>query len=108
MQKRRTAERIPPAAVHASSVRRETREIAVLGEQIEIVPYGLLDVILEHGDDQLVLAPEIRIERLRVKPAAAAMASMLAPPIPCSSKTPPPRLVQLFAGIVPGGSGSNS
>ena len=63
MQKRRTAERILPAAVHGLHRVEKFREIAVLGKQIEIAPNGLLDVILEHGDDQLVLAPEIRIER---------------------------------------------
>ncbi len=34
-----------------------------LAEQVEVAPDGLLDVILEHGDDQLVLAVEVRIER---------------------------------------------
>jgi hypothetical protein len=33
----------------------------------------LCDVILDHGNDQLVLALEIRIKRPRVKPAAAAV-----------------------------------
>ena len=80
----------------------------MLGEQIEIAPNGLLDVILEHGDDQLVLAPEIRIERAARETgrgrdgldAGAADALFL--------EDARRRLEQLFAGIVPGGSGSNS
>jgi len=35
----------------------------VPGKKIKIASNRLLDVILEHGDDQLVLAREIRIKR---------------------------------------------
>ena len=68
----------------------------------------LRDVILDHGDDQLVLAPEIRIERAAAEAgrrrdgldAGAADALFL--------EHARRRLEQLFAGIVPGRSCSNS
>ena len=71
-------------------------------------PNGLLDVILEHGDDQLVLALEIRIERPAREAgrrrdrldAGAADALFL--------EHARRRLEQLFAGVVPGRSGSHS
>ncbi len=71
-------------------------------------PDRLLDVVLEHGDDQLVLALEIRIERAAREAgrgrdgldAGAADALFL--------EHARRRLEQFFAGIVPGGSGSNS
>ena len=108
VQQRRTAERILPAAVHGLQRVEEFREVAVLGEQIEIAPDRLLDVILEHGDDQLVLALEIRIERAARETgrgrdgldAGAADALFL--------EHARRRLEQFVAGIVPGGSGSNS
>ena len=83
-------------------------EVLVPGEQVEIAPDRLLDVILEHGDDQLVLALEIRIERAAGEAgrgrdgldAGAADALFL--------EHARRRLEQLFAGIVPGRSGSNS
>ena len=59
------AERILLAAVHGLQRIDEIREVLVPGEKIEIASNRLLDVILEHGDDQLVLALEIRIERAR-------------------------------------------
>ena len=79
-----------------------------IGEKIVNAPDRLLDVILEHGDDQLVLALEIRIERAARETgrrrngldAGAADALFL--------EHARRRLEQLFAGIVPGGSGSDS
>ena len=108
VQKRRTAERILLAAVHGLQRIDEIREILVPGEKIEIAPNRLLDVILEHGDDQLVLALEIRIERPAREAgrsrngldAGAADALFL--------EHARRRLEQLFAGVVPGRSGSNS
>ena len=95
---------------HAPRLQRvdEVREVLVPGEQIEIAPDRLLDVVLEHGDDQLILAFEIRIERAAGKTgggrnrldAGAADALFLEHPRRC--------LEQFFAGVVPGGSGSNS
>ena len=41
----------------------KSARILVRGEEIEVALDRLLDVILEHGEDQLVLAGEIRIER---------------------------------------------
>ena len=78
------------------------------GEQIEIASDRLLDVILEHRDDQFVLALEIRIERAARKTgrsgngldAGAADALFL--------EHARRRLEQLFAGIVPRRSGPNS
>ena len=108
MQKRGTAERILPAAVHGLQRIDEIREVFVPGEKIEIALDGLLDVILEHGDDQFVLALEIRIERPAGEAgrgrngldAGAADALFL--------EHARRRLEQLFAGVVPGRSGSNS
>jgi hypothetical protein len=108
MQKRRTAERILLAAVHRSQRFDEIRDILVPGEKIEIASNGLLDVILEHRDDQLVLAGKIRIkcparEAGRGRDgldAGAADALLLEDE--CR------RFEQLFAGVVPGRSGPNS
>ena len=108
MQKRRTAERILLAAIHRLQRLDEIRKVVVPGEKIELAPDRLLDVILQHGDDQFVLALEIRIERAAGKTgrgrdrldAGAADALFL--------EHPRRRFEQLFAGIVPGRSGSNS
>ena len=108
VQKGRAAERILLAAVHGLQRVDEIREVVVPGEKIVNAPNGLLDVILEHGDDQLVLALEIRIERPAREAgrrrdgldAGAADALFL--------EHARRRLEQLFAGIVPGRSGSNS
>ncbi len=78
------------------------------GEKIVKASNGLLDMVLEHGDDQLVLALEIRIERAAREAgrrrngldAGAADALFL--------EDARRRLEQLFAGIVPGRSGSDS
>ena len=102
------AERILMAAVDGLQRIDKIRKVLVLVEKIEIASNGLLDVILEHGDDQLVLALEIRIERAPRKAgrgrngldAGAADALIL--------EDARRRLEQFFAGIVPGRSGSNS
>ena len=52
----RAAERILLAAVHGLQRVDEIRKVLVLLEQIEDALDRLLDVILEHGDDQFVLA----------------------------------------------------
>ena len=108
MQKRGTAERILPVAVHGFQGFDETRDVFVFGEKVEIASNGLLDVILEHGDDQFVLAGEIRIkcparEAGRGRDGLdAGAADALFLEDACR------RLEQLFAGIVPGRSGPNS
>ena len=86
----------------------KVREVAVAGEQIEIAPDGLLDVVLEHGDDQLVLALEIRIERAAREAGrrgdrfdAAATDALL-------FEHARGGFEQLFAGVVAGGPGSDS
>jgi hypothetical protein len=78
------------------------RKVLVLVEKIEIASNGLFDVILEHGDDQLVLALEIRIERAPRKAGrgrngldAGAADSLIL-------EDARRRFEQLFAGIVPG------
>ena len=77
-------------------------------EQIADAPDGLLDVILEHGDDQFVLALEVRIERpareagrRRDRLDAGAADTLFL-------EHARRRLEQLFAGVVPCGSGSHS
>ena len=78
----------------------------VLGQKIETALDRLLDVILEHGDDQLVLVGEIRIER------AAGEAGRGRNPFDAGGidalflEYQRSRLEQLVAGIVPGRSGS--
>ncbi|WP_430649273.1 hypothetical protein [Bradyrhizobium shewense] len=52
-----------PRAVHRLQRRDEVVEIVVLGEDVEVAPDRLRYMVLEHGDDQLVLALEVRIER---------------------------------------------
>ena len=77
-------------------------------EQIADAPDGLLDVVLEHGDDQFVLALEVRIERpareasrRRDRLDAGAADSLFL-------EHARRRLEQLFAGVVPCGSRSHS
>src|SRR5205814_7193092 len=104
----RAAERILLAAVHGLQRIDEIRKISVLLEQIADAPDRLLDVILEHGDDQFVLALEVRIERPAREAggrrdrldAGAADALFL--------EHARRRLEQLFAGVVPAGSRSHS
>ena len=95
-------------AVHVLQRFDEIRDVAVLRQQVEIAPDRLFDVILEHGDDQLVLAGEVRIERAARETgrgrdgldAGAADALFL--------EHARGRLEQFVAGIVPGRSGPNS
>src|SRR3982074_3710682 len=63
LQEGGAGERILLAAVHGLQRVEEIRNVGVSGEKIEIASNGLFDVILDHGDDQLVLALEIGIER---------------------------------------------
>jgi hypothetical protein len=108
VQQGRAAERILLAAVHGLQRLDEIRKVLVLLEQIADAPDRLLDVILEHGDDQFVLALEVRIERPAREAgrrrdrldAGAADALFL--------EHARRRLEQLFAGVVPCGSGSHS
>jgi len=105
---RLSAKRILLAAVHCLHRFYEIRKVPVPGQQIEMASSRLRDVILEHGDDQLVLAVEIRVERATREAgrgrdgldAGAADALFL--------EHARGRLEQLFAGIVPGRSGSDS
>ena len=108
VQQRRAAERILPAAVHGLQRIDEIREIPVLGKKIEIAPDRLLDVILEHGDDQLVLALEIRIKRPAREAGRSRDAFDAGAADSLFLEDARRRLKQLFAGIVPGRSGSNS
>lgn len=55
-------ERILTAAVRLSERSDEVDGVAVAIQQIEMVAHGALDVVLEHGNDQLVLAGEIGID----------------------------------------------
>ena len=90
------------------SASRNSARLLVLGEQIEIASNGLLDVILEHGDDQLVLALEIRIERPAREAGRGRDGLDAGAADPLFLEDARRRLEQLFAGVVPGGSGSNS
>ena len=108
MQQGRATERILSAAVHGLESFDEIRGGCMLGEQIVHSRDGLLDVILEHGDDQLVLALEIRIESAAREAGSgrddldAGAADALFLEHPCR------RFEQLLAGVVPRGSGSDS
>ena len=108
MQKRRTTERILSAAVHGLQRIDKIREVLVPGEKIEIASNGLLDVILEHGDDQLVLALEIRIKRPAREAGRGRNGLDAGAADSLFLEDARRRLEQLFAGIVPGRSGSNS
>src|SRR6202041_3559618 len=106
--KRRTCQRIVMTAVDGFQRIDKVRKVLVPVEKIEIASNGLFDVILQHGDDQLVLALEIRIERAPRKSGrggngfdAGAADALILEDTRCGFE-------QLFAGIVPGRSGSNS
>ncbi len=107
VQQRGAAERILPAAIGGAQRFQEVGQVAVLGEQIEIALDRLLDVILEHRDDQFILALEVRIERATGETrrrrdrldAGAADALFLEHPRGC--------LEQLLAGVISCWSGSN-
>jgi len=80
----------------------------VTGQKIESAPNRLLDMILQHGDDQLVLAVEVRIKRPARKAGgrrdrfdAGAADSLLL-------EDARRRLEQFVAGIIPGRSRPNS
>jgi hypothetical protein len=85
-----------------------SRKSARFCEKLVHPSNGLFDVLLDHGDDQLVLALEVRVERSTreagrgrdILDAGAADALFLADA--CG------RLEQLFAGIVPCRSGPDS
>jgi hypothetical protein len=108
VQKWGTRERILMATIDGLQRIDEIRKVLVLVEKIEVAANGLFDVILQHGDDQLVLALEIRIKRAAREAgrdrdgldAGAADALVL--------EDARRRFEQLFAGIVPGRSGSDS
>ena len=108
MQEWRPAERILPAAIHGPQRLDEVREVLVPGEQIEIASNGLLDVILEHGDDQFFLALEVRIKRSACKSGRGRNRLDAGAADPLFLEHARRRLEQLLAGIVTGGSGSNS
>src|SRR5712664_2731016 len=108
VQKRRTAERILSATIHGPQRLDKIREVLVSGEKIKIAPNGLFDVILEHGDDQLVLALEIRIKRPAREAGRSRDAFDAGAADSLFLEDARRRLKQLFAGIVPSRSGSNS
>jgi hypothetical protein len=108
VQKRRAAERILPATVHVPQRIDEVREVLVPGEQIEIASDRLLDMVLDHGDDQLVLAVEIRIERPAREAGRRRNRLDAGAPDALLLEHARRSLEQLFAGVVPGRSGANS
>ena len=63
MEQGRAAERVLPRAPHLAERFDEVRGILMMGQKVETTLDRLLDVIFQHGDDQLVLAGEVRIER---------------------------------------------
>ena len=62
MQERRAAQRIVAAALGGAQRGHEVRRVAMARQQLAMVLERPLDVVLQHGDDQLVLVVEIRIE----------------------------------------------
>ena len=79
----------------------------MLREQVKIAPDRMLDVVLEHGDDQFVLALEVRIKRAarearrsRDRLDAGAANSLVFEDLRSC-------LEQLFAGVVSCRSGPN-
>src|SRR6266850_6764566 len=108
VQKRRTTERILLATVHGLQRINKIREGVVPGEKIEIASNRLCDVILDHGDDQLVLALEIRIKRPACEAGCSRDAFDAGAADSLFLEDARRRFKQLFAGIVPGRSGSNS
>src|SRR5260370_41711587 len=108
MQQRRAAERILQAAVHRSQSFDEVRNVLVPGEKIEIASNGLLDVILEHGDDQLVLAGKVRIKRPARKAGRGGDGLDAGATDALFLEHSRRRLEQLFKGIVPARPAPNS
>ena len=62
MQERRAAQRIVAAALGGAQRGEEVRQVAVARQQVAMVLERPFDVVLQHGDDQIVLVVEIRIE----------------------------------------------
>ena len=102
MEQGRAAERILPRAPHLAERLDEVSGILMQSQQFEIALDGLLDMVFEHRDDQLILAGEVRIERAAGEAgrgrdrldAGAADALFL--------EHAGGRLEQFVAGIVPG------
>ena len=59
----RAAQWIRSAALHVAVRIHEVLQVLVPRKKIEVAPDQLLDVVLEHRNDQFVLAVEIRVER---------------------------------------------
>src|SRR5262249_32986181 len=57
------AQRVVPAALGGAQRFDEADRVAVATEQLAVVLQRSLDVVLEHRDDELVLAREVRVER---------------------------------------------
>ena len=83
-------------------------QVLVLGQQVEVAPDRLLDVVLQHGDDQLVLAVEIRIERAARETGSRRDRFDTGGIDALFLEDAGGRLEQFVAGIVPGRSGSDS
>ena len=62
VQERRAAQRIVAAALGGAQRGQEFRQVAVARQQVAVVLERPFDVVLQHGDDQIVLVVEIRIE----------------------------------------------
>ena len=107
-QEGRTTDRILMAAVHGLQRINKVREAFVPGEQIEIASNGLLGVILEHGDDQLVFALEIRVKRPAREAGRGGNGFDTGAADALFLEYARRRFQQLFASIIPGRSGSGS
>ena len=108
MQKGRAAERILLAAIHGLQRIDKVRQVFMPGKKFVHASNRLLDVILEHRDDQLVHAFEIRIERPAREAGRGGNTLDAGVADALFLEDPRRRLKQLFAGIVPGRPGSNS
>ena len=62
MQERRAAQRIVAVALGGAERCDEVLRRAMLRQQLAVMLNGAIDMILQHGDDQLVLVGEVRIE----------------------------------------------
>ena len=62
VQERRAAQRIVAAALGGAQGGDEVRQVAMARQQVAVMLERPFDVVLQHGDDQLVLVVEIRIE----------------------------------------------
>jgi hypothetical protein len=86
----------------------EIGKIAVPCEQVEVAPDRLLDVVLEHREDEFFLALEVRIERPARETGGGRDRLDAGATDPLFLEHARSGLEQLFAGVVPGRSGPDS